>query len=104
MTKQLEQATDLIAHQFETAQRRINHLKGLIEAYSKEIEELEKQNNSFVPQNKDAVKEIDMTGRLCDNCNVGHFVENSIMCDIGGYLVCDNCNSQTPRWKEENAT
>ncbi len=104
MTKQLEQATDLIAHQFETAQRRINHLKGLIEAYSKEIEELEKQNNSFVPQNKDAVKEIDMTGRLCDNCNVEHFVENSIMCDIGGYLVCDNCNSQTPRWKEENAT
>jgi len=45
---------------------------------------------------------MDNTNKLCENCEIGHYEETSVMDDINGVLHCNECNNQIDRYSPDN--
>ena len=42
--------------------------------------------------------QMDNLNQLCINCDIGYYVETSVMDDINGVLHCSECNNQIDRY------
>ena len=51
---------------------------------------------------EEKIRETDMTGKICEICGKGKYIETGFQDDMNGVLHCSECGYRVKRWKRIN--